>query len=184
MGGLRRRGVRGHVRTIEHGAARVVNHRIGVAVDLEERERRGLGAGNFAGTEVTNGAWNMNWQTLKDDNGNPHKDSYERTAPVGKTPGGDTPRGLRDVLGNVAEWGEEWYTTAMNNAEVLREIPVLNEDGGGQAYRVVRGGSWFNEQMRDLAPSTRWRFPPGERHDFIGFRLVLVNESNSVVEKQ
>ena len=136
----------------------------------------GVGSGNFAGTEVLGRGWNTNWQTLTDDRERKHRDPFARTAPVGKTPGCVNPRGLRDLLGNAAEWGEEWYTTSMNPPEVLREIPLLNDDGGGRAYRVVRGGSWFNEQMRDIAPSTRWRFPPGERHDFVGFRLVLVNE--------
>lgn len=145
----------------------------------------GVGSGNFAGKEVLGGAWNPYWQTLIDDRGNLHVDSYVRTAPVGKTPGCVSPRHrLCDLQGNVAEWGAEWYTASMNPAEILREIPLLNEDGGGGAYRVVHGSSWYTEQMCDLAPAIRWRFPAGERHDFVGFRLVLVNEPTSAAPPQ
>lgn len=75
--------------------------------------------------------------------------------------------GLRDMVGNVAEW-----TTDCNTLN-LRDAPV---DGSADArgscgQRVVRGGSWFSG-ADDLRYSSRTMLRRGDRNDFTGFRVV------------
>lgn len=90
---------------------------------------------------------------------------------VGRTlPGGTlSPNkfGLRDMVGNVAEW------TLDCNTLNLRDAPV---DGSADArgscgQRAVRGGSWFSG-AEDLRYSSRMMLRRGDRNDFTGFRVV------------
>src|SRR5262249_55838276 len=75
--------------------------------------------------------------------------------------------GLYDMLGNVSEWVED----AWHEGEALEGAPV---DGtawlqGGDARRVVRGGSWY-----EVPPSLRGRSggTSGSRSNLVGFRLA------------
>lgn len=90
---------------------------------------------------------------------------------VGRTlPGGTLSAnkfGLRDMVGNVAEW------TLDCNTLNLRDAPV---DGSADArgscgQRVVRGGSWFSGPD-DLRYSARTMLRRGDKNDFTGFRVV------------
>jgi formylglycine-generating enzyme required for sulfatase activity len=40
-------------------------------------------------------------------------------------------------------------------------------------YRVLRGGSWYNNAYYCRAANRLNNFVPGRRDNFIGFRLVL-----------
>ena len=75
--------------------------------------------------------------------------------------------GLRDMVGNVAEW------TLDCNTLNLRDAPV---DGSADArgscgQRAVRGGSWFSGPD-DLRYSARMMLRRGDRNDFTGFRVI------------
>ena len=78
------------------------------------------------------------------------EDGYVHTSPVGTFPRGVSPRGCQDLAGNVAEW-------------------VADRHG---KERGVRGGGWFSYAW-DTRVAWRGHAPPGERFDFVGFRLAL-----------
>jgi len=75
--------------------------------------------------------------------------------------------GLYDMSGNVWEWVQDCWNDNYQNAPI---------DGSAWeslscSCRVLRGGSWYNEQ--DLLRSAyRDRFLPGIRNNDIGFRLA------------
>ena len=49
----------------------------------------------------------------------------------------------------------------------------LNPTGPSSGvYRVMRGGSWFNE-ARGCRSASRFRDEPDRSYDYLGFRLVL-----------
>jgi formylglycine-generating enzyme required for sulfatase activity len=105
------------------------------------------------------------------------EDRFARTAPVKSFR--PNALGFYDLGGNVAEWCEDWYSTNLNPANVMRRLDSnnpLTQDGGGQMYRVLRGASWFDSADWELETATRQRAEPGTRDDRYGFRVVLVEE--------
>jgi formylglycine-generating enzyme required for sulfatase activity len=100
-----------------------------------------------------------------------YEDGYRWTSPVGSYPA--NPLGLYDMGGNVWEWCEDWYQVDMNIEEAKKLYPGLAEDGGGQVFRVLRGGSWVDRDRVDLESGFRNHGLPQYRVDFIGFRCVL-----------
>lgn len=75
--------------------------------------------------------------------------------------GGKSPNafGLHDMLGNVFEWVDDWYS--------------ITYEGGarGQSYKVYRGCAWLSE-AKYCRPSYRGFDFPGQGYDSVGFRLV------------
>ena len=128
---------------------------------------------NCAGEEARTN-WFARWPTVDSDKTSPenYRDEWERTAPVNAVR--PNAQRLYHLGGNAAEWCLDWYRASMNRPELLQAFPLLTSDSGGQAFKVVRGGSWYDHHPDELATDTRQRASPEERNDRVGFRVVLV----------
>ncbi len=86
------------------------------------------------------------------------EDGFEFTAPVGSYSELPSPYGIADLVGNVAEWTSDWYSTSHH--------------AGLDGYRVVRGGSWMDPEETCDAISGATQFPLDES-SIIGFRVAV-----------
>ena len=89
--------------------------------------------------------------------------SGNRPSPVGVKDA--NPWGLRDVLGNVAEWTWDWYDA----------YPSTVTDPLGPSlgtFRVLRGGYYFVTVPGQLRAAARSGNYPDRRERYVGFRLV------------
>jgi formylglycine-generating enzyme required for sulfatase activity len=91
-----------------------------------------------------------------------------------QTTSGANNYGLYDMAGNVWEWCNDLY---QSNYYTGRPNPDVNPTGPAgpldPMYRVLRGGSWYNNAYYCRAANRLNNFVPGRRDNFIGFRLVL-----------
>ena len=84
---------------------------------------------------------------------------------VGLRLDGDSPFGVADMAGNVAEWVWDGYAPYGNKDA---------EDPTGDAaseYRVIRGGG-FREGRDSIRTTARWGGPPNRRSEGVGFRCA------------
>ena len=100
-------------------------------------------------------------------NGPGDEDGQPTLAPCGSFPGGASPFGVLDGLGNVWEWCSDWYA-----ADAYRRAAERDPSGPTSGTdRVVRGGSCLlGPPMRT---SFRNRAAPGVRFEDLGFRCAV-----------
>jgi formylglycine-generating enzyme required for sulfatase activity len=91
-------------------------------------------------------------------------DGYPGTAPVGSFK--PNPWGLYDMLGNVANWVEDCFSSYRETQTDGRAITSDSCEN-----RVVRGGSW-DETLRAVRAASRIDDVPTDRSNDVGFRVV------------
>jgi|GEM_PF-2876415 len=105
-----------------------------------------------------------------------YRDKHPRTAPVGSY--GPLKSGLHDMAGNVREFCEDWYTEGIHRKCKAGggAPPEYNSDEirKGNIRKVLRGGSWDFSTREALRSSYRSPHLPARRHNYHGFRCVLV----------
>jgi formylglycine-generating enzyme required for sulfatase activity len=91
------------------------------------------------------------------------------TCPAGRYPPNGF--GLHDMSGNVWEWVSDWYRDDYYAASEPAD-PVGPPDG---TLRLVRGGSWVNDDVGMLRCAYRHKVPPDTYAYSIGFRIVCTD---------
>jgi formylglycine-generating enzyme required for sulfatase activity len=76
--------------------------------------------------------------------------------------------GLYDMVGNVWEWVSDWYASDYYAQSDARD-PAGPPHG---TMRVLRGGSWVNDDIGMLRCASRHQVPPDTYAYSIGFRVV------------
>jgi len=108
-------------------------------------------------------------------------DGYKFLAPVGSYPAGAGPYGTLDLIGNVDEWVQDWFTAGryldddVQAPNVIKNPtgPKNQEDGQG---RVQRGGGWGSSQDNNGEHVVSWHRLnnlPKDSMDWSGFRCAV-----------
>ncbi len=96
---------------------------------------------------------------------------FNGTTPVGIFPEGIAPYGCLDMAGNVWEWCRDWFNGqeyALRTEQIVRN-PQGPESG---TYKVLRGGSYYNNASRVRCISRHFVHPSIYLFDGLGFRVV------------
>jgi formylglycine-generating enzyme len=92
---------------------------------------------------------------------------HERgTRPTGTYP--PNSYGLYDMIGNVWEWVSDWYAPDYYGLGDDRDP----RGPAAGSMRIVRGGSWVNDDLSMLRCAYRHRVPPDTYAYSMGFRIV------------
>ena len=76
--------------------------------------------------------------------------------------------GLYDMSGNVYEWSSDWYDEGYYSKN-----PTTNPyNSTADSYRVIRGGSWYNNYATDSRVAYRDRESPADTFRNQGFRIA------------
>jgi formylglycine-generating enzyme required for sulfatase activity len=76
--------------------------------------------------------------------------------------------GLCDIIGNAWEWVSDWYGSDYYGLGDARD-PRGPTSG---TMRIVRGGSWVNDDLAMLRSAYRHKVPPDTYAYSVGFRVV------------
>ena len=99
----------------------------------------------------------------------PSPDHYRRR-PVAVARFAANAFGLKNVHGNVWEWVADCYRNP-DEARSSRRVTMPGANGPSCHYRVLRGGSWYDEPAR-LRSAYRHSLRPATRVATVGFRVV------------
>jgi eukaryotic-like serine/threonine-protein kinase len=118
------------------------------------------------GTDGRVWPWGNRWGAEKA-NTSAEGDGFEVATPVGSFPAGASPYGTLDMAGNVWEWTQDWC-----DEKYYQSGPVRNSRGVEKGdSKVMRGGAWTDHPLGARA-STRFKYAPGLRREFMGMRCA------------
>lgn len=122
--------------------------------------------------------WGDDFHTRK---ANTTQSGTRGTTRVGQySPGGDSPYGAADMIGNVWEWcadgceDEDDYKSRGNQVVQDPTGPAKGK------YRVLRGGSWRSEPQHARCAARNSGFGPFFRNDHWGFRVACAPPSSDL----
>jgi formylglycine-generating enzyme required for sulfatase activity len=86
--------------------------------------------------------------------------------------------GLVEMHGQLLEWcADQWHRDprdgSIGDGSPLEDPDSDLEGNQEQAYRLLRGGSWFNAPL-DCRSACRIRLPPANRYVTVGFRVCCL----------
>ena len=90
-------------------------------------------------------------------------------APAGSYSGGESPSGGVQLAGDVWEWTSSFFQPYPGF--LAYPYPEYSEVYFGEAYRVLRGGSWATDPLVARGSFRNWELPQ-RRHIFAGFRCA------------
>ncbi len=114
----------------------------------------------------------------------PHIVNYDGNYPYGQAPKGEhrskttsvgslgiaNAFGVYDMHGNVWEWCQDIWHDNYKNAPT--DGSTWEDDSGNNAYRILRGGSWYGNANDCRSASRDW-LAPDSSYGNNGFRVVL-----------
>jgi serine/threonine-protein kinase len=98
-----------------------------------------------------------------------YDDGYERTAPVGSFPAGESWCEALDMAGNVWEWCSDWYEDYATGRQANPTGPSSGD------RKVLRGGSWYY-YPNNVRSANRSRNDPDDTRNYVGFRCARGSE--------
>lgn len=102
-------------------------------------------------------------------------DGARAAVPPGSMRWSDSPYGVFDLAGNVAEWVQDYYGAANGLRTGYEDLfavePVRLAPADGLNVRVARGGSWLQPRLQGLTYA-RTAERPGTRRPDLGFRCA------------
>jgi sulfatase modifying factor 1 len=118
----------------------------------------------WAGQSISDfAAWRSWWRDRRAQHG-----PQPGTMPVGAfSPAGDSPFGVADMAGNVAEW----TATPYHMYDADRAYDEVYQAAATARYLVVRGGGWMNFRHQ-LRTTERIAVDPGYASFAVGFRCA------------
>ena len=105
--------------------------------------------------------WGNEWDPVKL-NSNENNNSGGIT-PVDNYPGGASPYGVMDILGNIWEWTADYY----EKYPYQGPYPVRDKDKA----IAIKGGDWTNK-LKQIGIAIRMKLLPGEFAGTVGFRCA------------
>ena len=89
------------------------------------------------------------------------------TTPVDAYPGGASPYGALNMVGNVYEWVNDWF-----GSSYYQSTPYENPQGPDSGvFRILRGGSWYSSED-NLRTSMRFSQEPDNTKNYFGIRCA------------
>jgi formylglycine-generating enzyme required for sulfatase activity len=123
------------------------------------------------GTQGARYPWGDDWRT---DHCNSEEAGLGVTSPVGIFPQGAAEGGIQDLVGNVWEWCQDWYSEDYYAHSQDERNPTGPDHGDS---RVFRGGSWYSEGPSQCRCGYRSGDDPWDGGSIRGFRCVRTSSS-------